>query len=478
MEKYVGITIGPIINTISKAKQTAELWGASYVFSYFMKNLVEELNKKYIVLDHPSFNDLSPENRSYIEASNVGFFHDRCVFKIEDGKPFNLEEYKTPIIKKLVEDLKYKENEKLEEYLKEYIQLNAFEYEFNEDESLPVIMQKVMHGLDIAELKANYIKCETIDYLMDAVKNSNIIGSKIYKAKNIPSTDQIALNEGEKLFQYQNYFAIVQVDADNMGKLVSMSDENEIKEISEKNLLQALASVKLVEEYNGFVYYAGGDDLLFMAPICGEHGNIFGLIQAINDKFKKIFEKEIKRFDEKSSSGEKNRFSQSFGLSMIHRKHPLNEGQEIARMMLFDRAKRFVGGDKNKSAIGLSFVKHSGKQLELVVQHESESYKKFLDLIQDKQKIELKSVVYKLEKEKLLLEHLLKSDNKKDRLEYYFNNSFNEDIHSCEDAKKYLKKVQEMILCIQDNCTEHATLMDYLNFYLKFLVFLEMPASE
>lgn len=478
MAKYVGITIGPIINTISKAKQTAELWGASYIFSYFMKNLVEKLNKNYKVLDHPSLDNLSNENKNYIESSNVGFFHDRCVFKIEDSEILNLEEYKTQIIKKLVIDLKYKEKEKLENYLEEYIQLDMCEYISENNENLSEIMQKVMHKLDIVELKADYIKSETIDYLMDAVKNKNIKGSDIYKSEMIPSTDTIALKKGRKSFQYQNYFAIVQVDADNMGNLVKISNEQEIKEISEKNLLQAIESVKLIEEYDGFVYYAGGDDLLFMAPICSDRGNIFSLIQEINDKFKKTFEKEINRFNKNKSYNDKNIFSQSFGLAITHRKHPLREGQEIARTMLFNRAKRFIGRDHNKSAIAVSFVKHSGKQLELMVQHESKSYKKFVELIESKQKVELKSVVYKLEKENLLLEHILKSENKKVRLEYYFDNSFNEDMHSSESAKEYLKKVQNMILCIQDNSIENITFMDYLRFYLKFLAFLEIEALE
>lgn len=32
MTKYIGLTIGPINETISKAKKTGEIWGFSYLF--------------------------------------------------------------------------------------------------------------------------------------------------------------------------------------------------------------------------------------------------------------------------------------------------------------------------------------------------------------------------------------------------------------------------------------------------------------
>jgi len=42
--KYTAITIGPIIETLNTARKTRELWGASYFFSYIIKQIVNKLN--------------------------------------------------------------------------------------------------------------------------------------------------------------------------------------------------------------------------------------------------------------------------------------------------------------------------------------------------------------------------------------------------------------------------------------------------
>lgn len=42
-KSYIGLTIGPIVETIGNAKQTGELWASSYLFSYIMKNIIKTL---------------------------------------------------------------------------------------------------------------------------------------------------------------------------------------------------------------------------------------------------------------------------------------------------------------------------------------------------------------------------------------------------------------------------------------------------
>lgn len=45
MAKYTAINIGPIIGTISLAKRPRELWAASYLFSFFMECIINEIVK-------------------------------------------------------------------------------------------------------------------------------------------------------------------------------------------------------------------------------------------------------------------------------------------------------------------------------------------------------------------------------------------------------------------------------------------------
>lgn len=78
--KYIGITIGPIYDTINKAEKTREIWGASYLFSYIAKELVKRINASHnyeILLPSPAaVNDTNP---------GVGLYPDRILLKVKDG---------------------------------------------------------------------------------------------------------------------------------------------------------------------------------------------------------------------------------------------------------------------------------------------------------------------------------------------------------------------------------------------------------
>ena len=78
--KYIGITIGPIYDTIHKAEKTREIWGASYLFSYIAKELVKAINKKgnyEILLPSPAAVNVT--------TPGVGLYPDRILLKIKEG---------------------------------------------------------------------------------------------------------------------------------------------------------------------------------------------------------------------------------------------------------------------------------------------------------------------------------------------------------------------------------------------------------
>ncbi|CAA6823139.1 MAG: Unknown protein, partial [uncultured Sulfurovum sp.] len=41
--KYIALTIGPIVDTLSLGRKTSEVWMASYLFSSFMKNSIRKI---------------------------------------------------------------------------------------------------------------------------------------------------------------------------------------------------------------------------------------------------------------------------------------------------------------------------------------------------------------------------------------------------------------------------------------------------
>ena len=80
MPKYIGLTIGPIYDTIVKAKKIKEIWLASYVFSYLMKKIVENFQGYEILI--PISHDNSQNEQK------TGNFPDRFIFKPENDDDF------------------------------------------------------------------------------------------------------------------------------------------------------------------------------------------------------------------------------------------------------------------------------------------------------------------------------------------------------------------------------------------------------
>lgn len=78
--KYIAITIGPIVDTLLKAKKVKELWASSYLFSFMMKGIVTKINQERDIVGEvllPVTDGQPPKNgaglypdRIYIEAKS------------------------------------------------------------------------------------------------------------------------------------------------------------------------------------------------------------------------------------------------------------------------------------------------------------------------------------------------------------------------------------------------------------------------
>ena len=44
--RYIGVSIGPIIETLANTKSTKAIWGASYLFSYLMKDITKSFRNE------------------------------------------------------------------------------------------------------------------------------------------------------------------------------------------------------------------------------------------------------------------------------------------------------------------------------------------------------------------------------------------------------------------------------------------------
>ena len=81
-KKYIGITIGPIVDTMLDVSSPAATWFASFLFS----DITRRLCKK--ILEEEEFKDTEIYSPYYSEevdiyADGVGKYHDRILFSIE-----------------------------------------------------------------------------------------------------------------------------------------------------------------------------------------------------------------------------------------------------------------------------------------------------------------------------------------------------------------------------------------------------------
>ena len=77
MSTYFALTIGPIYDTISSARTTREMWASSYLFSYIVRQLVEQF-------DHAGMEILLPlhTESDLSEKHGAGIYPDRIIAKM------------------------------------------------------------------------------------------------------------------------------------------------------------------------------------------------------------------------------------------------------------------------------------------------------------------------------------------------------------------------------------------------------------
>ena len=135
---YLALTIGPIYKTLKDAKNTRELWGGSYIFSYIMKKIIEEFKERDFIVPYIKDKTIFESNRE------IGLFHDRFIFESQEGDQKRLEKRVDEVLYYLSEDTKVDYN-----FLKSYFQINIVQKELK-DGANPIL--ELIPYLDTAEL--------------------------------------------------------------------------------------------------------------------------------------------------------------------------------------------------------------------------------------------------------------------------------------------------------------------------------------
>lgn len=447
--KYTAINIGPIIKTLGMARKPRELWAASYLFSYLMKCIIKVLPQNDII---------SPATFADTEKNGVGLYPDRVFVKgevkyetikpaiDEFAKKVGLPESYFNVM--LVSDEYDKDSAAIKNLngLLDRMELFNMADEGNSSDKVRDFLIKDNNALlvkdaftggfpketlgEIAavELKDEVSKDEWDLFKKDLKADDNKVSSDAFK-NHLPK---------DKLKSFHKYICVVQADGDNVGKTVSHTQlsDGKVKEISKALLDFGKAAKTKIVDFGGLPIYAGGDDLLFVAPVVGKSGqNILELLEDLNDKsFKGVKEKvcecgllnpdDYDKPEEQRVSEDKKtpiEASLSFGVSISYYKYPLYEALDSARNQLFEKAKKVDG----KNAIALDWRKHSGGAFAFQFSKSKDDLKKaFDDMVKASEKKVEESVVsavaHKIRENEGLLKLWIDNDNYKDRNSNFF----------------------------------------------------------
>lgn len=426
--KYVGITIGPIFKTIGEAISPAGLWFGSYFFSTVTKKLCEKLVKiPKVKIFSPFYDSNSNQNP---QEDGIGRYHDRILSLVDDNTviegelPSIISAVKKEMAEKFgvfnsgqIEKFGEFNTEEIEGFINNYLRIDFVIFDEKtmkeiigksgkDGNNIAIILNDALDALELmaagkgrtdmnlfapffAGQKGNrniYIKKSKL--FTDTKPNSQLVIKHPDRDSDLKSIEDIASSrkkeesssedvpDGEVAPTRSEYYAVVNSDGDKVGTLlralckdVEISEQSDrINSFSRACLDYAGEAAKLVGDYGGMTIYAGGDDLLFIAPV----HSLFSLCSELDELFKKTLKKGL---EEVNLPDDSINVSLSFGVAVQYVKYPLYEALERARVQLY-KAKESCGKRPNGSKIsggnrlGIELVKHSGKTVRLMVENE------------------------------------------------------------------------------------------------------------
>lgn len=238
------------------------------------------------------------------------------------------------------------------------------------------------------------------------------------------------------------YVALVSADGDGIGsKIQSLSDSSEITAFSKELMAFATGAVQLVAEFGAVPIYAGGDDLLFVAPLRNhEERSLFDLLSDLHRKFS-----EQEKIQEASGT-------LSFGVSVFYYKYPLGEALENSRDLLKYAAKKLVSSKRGnpaetkKNALALRVHLHGGQSFGAVLHQTGSTWDKWTSLLGAASAADaafVTGVIHTLERLEFLLEHACQNN----LTEHFFEHHFNE-AKGSESTWKFIETVRELAVAI------------------------------
>lgn len=486
MSKYISITIGPITRVISRAQKTRGMWAASYLFSYFAKEIIRPFKDREFIL--PLVNDEMYEQN----FAGAGVFPDRYIFEAKDGDFDNLKAHidKVFSILAVVISKSQSDIEDVKIFLKHTFKVYFFEQERGNTEERAFIEQ-CEHTLGLLEEQDTFVPTviDGKDYLSQLINGDMAgmrflmkdagIGERFKSIVEISSEDSQSFSykkENQNTRRpYERYIAIVYADGDSMTKALS--------KVKTSNLSEALfefnkSAVNIINGFDGQPVFVGGDDLFFFAPIFHNGISIFRLLQDLDDSFHQALKN--KKIDGPTLS---------FGVSVTYYKYPMSEAVILSQKLLdFAKGRETLENSRfQKSVFGMknnvlfSVQKHSG-QTRAALLHKgctgtltlfnnmADKYTGLSADNDDEDNKMLSSVMHNLREHEPILVNAI-SDKK--LLQNYFDNYYNEGGHDT-----YKGFFGELANLLHVACAEYGDAYSALDLAYALLQFIHLVNSK
>ena len=521
--KYIGITIGSINTTMQLAKAGREIWSASYIFSYLMREIIKGIYKKTNSFDV----FIQPYAKAAIDADmqlhGAGIFSDRLLIKenakitfqdiqiITDTVLENIAKETYELIKTNTTELK-----DVIEFFKQYFQIYIVEAELSENENPTKVIGDYLNTL---EVQKKFIPVELQNYLSELFYATNRsflfndaypdLKDKKFPKKRFESIIEIATREfskepeyksliernvidstkrlfyksnkevileeeqilnalkgkfGSKFRTYHKYIAIVSADGDNIGEAIRFIYENE--NVKDKENIQKLLQKSLFE----FAKAAANEINNYKGKSIYVGGDDLLFLSPVKNGSENIFNL-IEKLDSLFANIvlEDKVLKQVFDI--MDNKASMSYGVSISYYKYplseaLQQAHELLNKkakSKNKNAIAFSVLKHSGTEFSAVLSKSENFINVFRNEILniDAEDDLLKSVIYKLDAlQPALIDFVKKGENIAKKVHNLRNYSFDEPIHKTK-YKDYLDSIEKLIVAGLSDISALATHNDF-----------------
>ena len=261
---------------------------------------------------------------------------------------------------------------------------------------------------------------------------------------------------------YLKYFAIIQADGDNLGKIIGrLKNFEKVKDLSKSIFEFSKEAKEIIESFRGYPIYIGGDDILAFSPVAfrDENGNMRNVIELAKELHSLYKEKITKFYNETSIS---------IGITISYYKFPLSKALENTRYQLFNVAKKMEG----KNGLSVQLIKHSGCRVDFSFKLNSDEINMFTQILSDvlSQKIKFPSTIHhNLSRFRKLISFITTEE----RFDNFFDNNFNEPIHKSKVYSDGINQIKEYFKAVLlKSKRKEESIQDILN-KLSFIKFLK-----